>query len=60
MATRSRNAGAFSQASPSQTMGGRSRAPKQIGDEHYLMVLVVLEVLVLAALRAGFKRSHGG
>ena len=60
MAAGRHSGGATATTAEPQTMGGRRRAPAQMGDEHYLWVLVVLEVLALFALRAGFKRSHGG
>jgi hypothetical protein len=49
------------------TLGGRKFATGAgpgmrlaVGDEGYLWILVVLEVVAMAALRKKFKRYHGG
>lgn len=36
------------------------RGGLQIGDEQYLWLLVVIEVVALFVLRQGFRRQHGG
>ena len=40
-----------------QARGGRSF---QAGDEHYLWLLVALELLALVVLRHQFRNAHGG
>ena len=53
---------------PQGTMGGIAPAggsrpgtrPLMPGDEVYLWVLVIVEVLVTGALRKKFRRHHGG
>lgn len=49
------------------TLGGRKTATGAgpgmklaVGDEGYLWILVVVEVLTMAFLRKRFKRYHGG
>lgn len=46
-------------------MGGPSsgrpgRPQLMLGDEKYLWILVILEVLLTGALRKRFRRYHGG
>jgi hypothetical protein len=40
--------------------GGRPGLKMQAGDEMYLWVLVILEVLLMSFLRNSFRRHHGG
>ena len=40
--------------------GGRPGMNLQAGDEVYLWVLVVLEILAMVFLRNHFRRYHGG
>lgn len=49
------------------TLGGRKMATGAgpgmklaVGDEGYLWILVIVEVLTMAFLRKRFKRYHGG
>lgn len=54
-----------SQAQNAGTLGGRAtgrpgRPQLTLGDEKYLWILVILEVLLTGALRKQFRRHHGG
>lgn len=54
-----------SRAGNSGTLGGPStrrpgRPQLMLGDEMYLWILVILEVLVTGILRKQFRRHHGG
>lgn len=54
-----------SRAPNAGTMGGPSsgrpgRPQLMLGDEKYLWILVILEVLLTGALRKRFRRYHGG
>lgn len=49
------------------TLGGKSamgrkpgRYQTKLGDEHYLWILVILEVVAIGWLRHAFRRRHGG
>lgn len=54
---------------PGGTMGGRptrkvgrrpGSRPIAVGDEVYLWVLVIIEALLMGALRQRFRKHHGG
>jgi hypothetical protein len=42
------------------TMGAKPGMNFAIGDEGYLWILMILEVLAMGLLRKKFKRYHGG
>lgn len=50
------------------TMGGRAQTASgrpgmrsvALGDEVYLWILVIIEVLLMGALRRNFRKHHGG
>jgi hypothetical protein len=42
------------------TGGGMIGSGVQLGDEKYLWLLVILEVVAIGMLRQAFKRHHGG
>ena len=44
----------------SNAAGGRPGKRIQAGDEMYLWILVVLEILAMVFLRQQFRRHHGG
>jgi hypothetical protein len=39
---------------------GIGRYQTKLGDEHYLWILVILEVVAIGWLRHAFRRRHGG
>lgn len=50
----------ISQGTPGGATSKPGRSIVTLGDEHYLWLLVFLEVGVIAFLRNHFRRYHGG
>jgi len=66
LGTRSATSNATPSGVQNGTPGGRKATGRRpgmalmVGDEHYLWLLVILEILTMVFLRNHFRRYHGG